>query len=212
MADHNSGRCASPRRLPDLSQQIASGMEQARNRAAVNNRVVELGEEIADAQHDIGELQQRQIINDTFGQMFANIDGMAAEAFNVQREQSAADKANRAAAGTALKEGLFRLAGCILGAVKGQYEQTLLDGAAARRQRPAEMAAGVQIGRVSINRDVLHRSAAIAAARSPRAPSLPSPTISPAPSRTLAALPPLRERPVVTVSSPVVVVRRRPGR
>ena len=62
MADDDYTRRCGARRLPDYTDQLQTGVERARNKANVNKRIIELGEELADAQHDIGELQGRQTI------------------------------------------------------------------------------------------------------------------------------------------------------
>jgi hypothetical protein len=214
MADDDYNRRCGARRLPDYTDQLQTGVERARNKANVNKRIIELGNELSDVQHDVGELQGRATIAGSLEKVFANLDGMAVEAFDVQRSRSAADKAAWAEQHEGLAHGLLALGARILGRVKGEYEETLRGDPA--RDARSERAAAVQIGRVSLNKDVLHRSAAISTARSPRAAALPAPSERP----SLAIAPP-RERPSFakatedmpvrqsTVERPVVVVRRR---
>jgi hypothetical protein len=201
--DDDYQRVCGARRLPDYSDQLKTGVERARNKANVNKRIIELGEELSDVQHDVGELQGRATIAGSLEKVFANLDGMAVEAFDQQRSRSAADKAARAEQHEGLAHGLFALGARILGRVKDEYQETLRGDPT--RDARSERAAAVQIGRVSLNQDVLHRSAAISNARAPRSAALPAPS-----ERPLAIAPP-RERPVrqSTVERPVVVVRRR---
>jgi hypothetical protein len=203
MADDDYTRRCGARRLPDYTDQLQTGVERARNKANVSKRIIELGEELADVQHDIGELQGRQTIAGSMEKVFANLDGMAVEAFDAQRSRSAADKTARAEQHEGLVAGLLGLGARILGRVKGEYEETLRGDPA--RDARSERAAAVQIGRVSLNADVLHRSAAISTARAPRQAALPTPRERP------LALEAPRERPAraVSVERPVVVVRRR---
>jgi hypothetical protein len=176
MGDETNTRRRAPRRLPDLTPQIRTGVERAKNKAEINKRIVELGDELADAQHDISELQGRAAVSGTFEDIFAQVDGMAVEAFEHQREQSKVDKANRAAAGASLRDGLAKLGASILGAVKGGYEQTLISGAK-QRQGAAEKAAAVQIGRVRLNPAVLTKaSALLAASPAKEQAALPAPS------------------------------------
>jgi hypothetical protein len=204
MDDDEYQRVCGARRLPDYTDQLQTGVERARNKANVNKRIIELGNELSDVQHDVGELQGRATIAGSLEKVFANLDGMAVEAFDQQRSRSAADKAARAEQHEGLAAGLFALGARILGRVKGEYQETLRGDPT--RDGRSERAAAVQIGRVSLNRDVLHRSAAISNARAPRQAALPAPS-----ERPVLAIAPPRERPVrqSTVERPVVVVRRR---
>jgi hypothetical protein len=205
---------ATARRLPDVSQQVFNGADAAKNHAAVNDRVIELGDEVADVQADVFELQQRQIITDTFNQILSGSDALAAEAISVQRERAAVDKESRANASAALTNGLAKLGACILGAVGVGIENRLMRQEAAR-QLPAEHAAAPQIGRVTINRELLHKTAAISAARSTKTAALPAPSAAPV---SLPA-PTIVERSAIAAPSPaplllphnrpVVVVRKR---
>jgi hypothetical protein len=193
-----------PRALPDYTDQIETGARRARGKMGVNKRVIELGNELADVRHDVGELQGRQTISGSMEKVFANIDEMAIEAFDEQRCRKAANDAAVAEQHESLGEGLMKLGARILGRVKCEFNQAL----DTQRKGPVERAAAVQIGRVSLNRDVLHRSAAISTARTPRAAALPTPSERP----LMIEAPRVNETSVrsrVTVERPVVVVRRR---
>jgi hypothetical protein len=206
MDDDDYQRVCGARRLPDYSDQLKTGVERARNKANVNKRIIELGEELSDVQHDVGELQGRATIAGSLEKVFANLDGMAVEAFDQQRSRSAADKAARAEQHEGLAAGLFALGARILGRVKGEYQETLRGDPT--RDARSERAAAVQIGRVSLNQDVLHRSAAISTARSPRAAALPAPSERP----LMIEAPRVNDRPArsrIEIERPVVVVRRR---
>ena len=128
-------RCVSPRRLPDLTPQIRTGVERAKNKAEVNKRVIELGDELADVQHDVSVLQNRAAIAGTFEDIFAQVDGMAVEAIDHQREQSKIDKEHRAAAGASLRDGLAKLGASVLGAVKARLRTDRADRGQATRGR-----------------------------------------------------------------------------
>jgi hypothetical protein len=151
----NARRCVSPRRLPDLTPQIRTGVERAKNKAEINKWVIELG--------DVSVLQSRAAIAGTFEDIFAQVDGMAVEAIDHQREQSQIDKAHRAAAGVSLRDGLVKLGASVLGAVKAGYEQTVLTGAK-QRAVAKDTSAAVQIGKVRLDPSVLTRASAILAA------------------------------------------------
>jgi len=188
---------ATARRLPDVSQQVFNGADAAKNHAVINDRVVELGDEVADVQADVFELQQRQIIAEAFTQIISGEDALAAEAIGVQRARAEVDKESRENASAALTNGLAKLGACILGAVGVGIENRLIRQEAAR-QLPAEHAAAPQIGRVTINHGLLNRTAAISAARAVKSPALPPPSMEPvalpARSNAPAALTPPSQR------------------
>jgi hypothetical protein len=203
---------ATARRLPDVSRQVFNGADAAKNHAAVNDRVVELGDEVADVQADVFELQQRQIITDTFNQIISGSDAVAVEAIGVQRERAAVDKESRENASAALTNGLAKLGACILGAVGVGIENRLLASESAR-QRPAEHAAAPQIGGVTINRELLNRTAAISLARANKTAALPPPSMEPverpARSKAPAIQAPPSQKPLA-LSPPHVAASARP--
>lgn len=209
MAKEPTPYVAAPRRLPDVSRQVFNGADAAKNRAAVNDRVIELGDELSDVQSDLFELQQRQIIAETFNQIVSNSDALAAEAIGVQRDRAAADRESRANAANALTNGLAKLGACIVGAVKTTVEARLAQQETVR-QLPAERAEAPQIGRATINRELLNKTAAISAARPAKTAALPSP--SSAPALPAPSKPQVAARPaplLLTHSRPAIVVRKR---
>jgi hypothetical protein len=183
MSNNSNGRFA-PRQLKDLTQQIKTGVGAAQNQALVNNRILDLGSQVADAQHDLHTLQGGMAILNTFADIQAQINGQAVQAITHQQGQEAVDRQHRQSAGATLLSGLAALSAKVLGATKAGCEQTLLNGAQ-RSASSVDISGGAPVGQVNLNQDLLNKLSAVMASVTPNS-GLPSPTAAPA-SHQLAA-------------------------
>jgi hypothetical protein len=165
---------ATARRLPDVSQQVLTGVEAAKNHAAVNERVVELGDDVSEAKADISELQARQIIADAFHQTVSGIDARTVEAIGVQRARDCTDKAAQQAFKADLSGGLLRLSAGILNAIGVGIDNRMARSEAAR-QAPQNGAEAPLIEHQGMDMGMLNRVGAIAAARAVKDAALPPP-------------------------------------
>ena len=164
-----------PRQLPDLRPRINTGIARIKGKLGIGKRIIELGDEVEDAKFNNAVGQAINAIDGTFDHLEGELDGLFGQSFDGQREQSRVNAVAWADAAEKLNDGLGKLSTKILGAAKGEIEGTLVAGQqriAATKARPD----AVRVAAPSINPNLLARSAAVRAANTNGARSLPAPS------------------------------------
>jgi hypothetical protein len=108
-------------RMPDLSAQTTSVARQAAGAAIMAGRVVDIGNRVSQAEHDIHEVGQRLKIALAGNDVVSGIHEQAGEVFKAQDERDAQDAANRANASAQLDTGLQKFGAAVLGQTQAAF-------------------------------------------------------------------------------------------
>lgn len=189
-------------RMPDLAAQTQSVARQAAGAAVMAGRVVDLGNRISRAEHDIHEVGQRLKIAIAGNDVVSGIHEQAGQVFKAQDERDAQDTANRAAASAQLDSGLQRFGANVLDQTQAAFAgQVDHDNARALDRGPLVSMAQIPGVNMEFGRQPIVNKAGAMLSSQPQAAGLlpPPPGLgrsAPRPAQSAPALPRPSEQPI----------------